>query len=754
MAELSSGQKDALQDLKALQNASCYSIEYLNHTVISSGSLLVEISIECLGFEHQAPGLRLRARERFWFDIGPQFPLEPPAVFASNHRFAFNDHVYWAGELGVWICLYYSIDHQWQPSQGIVGFIWHLLQWLKRASVGELDAPGQPRHPPIAGGRSDDTFFVVRKNCPKLMRMWDGFAVLDKRGANRFDLVDWTTEIRQHTDSVLVPAILLNVSFISEFPEHVSSLLMLLIKAGIDERILAMRLLLHVKNTKRHPPIYLVLGVAMRGPKGGPANQHLFIWKIPTHTANELRKLCRKYKRVNERTLEYLLEKGAAIVAQLKESDEQLVHCRVYDQRPAVSHRRDKATPLANLVGKKVTLWGVGGLGSYIAEMLIRSGVEKLRILDCGRVNPGLLVRQNYVDQDIGEPKVAALSERLQAINPKVEIEIIVANLLGDQRKVKQSLVDTNLLIDATASRRVANIIDCYLIDNGVHNFAIAAVGNDINAERGLITFTPANCQLGPTDLLHRTYLELCDQDSGSWLDAFWPQSSEDDWFEPEPGCSSPTFHGSGAQTAALAGSVLVEVARLIENNLAPSVIGVSPFFDEETDIHFELEDPCRGVCPTTGNEVRFLSAASIMIDQTIADSAKNEETGGVLFGFCDEYLKIVWVVAATGPPRDSEASATTFVCGVDGIAEIAQEWCEKTHGLVGFLGTWHSHPVSRPTPSVIDLQAMKDLLTQSASPMHRLLLTIVGFSASTPEFGTYIFHNEKEEDEETASEV
>ena len=754
MAELSSGQKDALQDLIALQNASCYSIECLNHNAVSNGSLLVEISIECLGFEHRAPGLRLRDRERFWFDIGPQFPLEPPAVFAQTHRFAFNDHVYWAGELGVWLCLYYSMDHQWQPSQGIAGFIWHLLQWLERASVGELDAPGQPRHPPLAGRLSDDAFFVVRKDCPTFEHHWDGFAVLEKRGVNRFDLVDWTADMRRYADGVLAPAILLDMPFISEFPEYVSTLLMLLKKAGVDERILAVRLLLDAKNTKGRPPMYFVLGVAMRGPKGGTANQHLFIWKIPQRTANELRNLCRKYKRVNKRTLEYLLEKGETIVTQLKDSKERLVHCRVYDQRPAVSRRRDQETPLANLIGKSVTLWGAGGLGSHIAEMLIRSGVEKLRILDYGRVNPGLLVRQNYVDQDIGKPKVDALCKRLRAINPKAEIETIVANLLSDQRKVKKSLADTNLLIDATASRRVANIIDRYLIDNGVQNFAIAAVGNDINAQRGLITFTPANCRLGPTDLLHRTYLELCDQDSGSWLDAFWPQSSEDDWFEPEPGCSSPTFHGSGAQTASLAGSVLVEVARLAEDDLPPSVVGVSPFFNEETDIHFELEDPCRGVCPTTGNEVRFLSAASAMIDQTIAGSAKNKETGGVLFGFCDDYLKIVWVVASTGPPRDSEASASRFVCGVDGIAELAQEWCDKTHGLVGFLGTWHSHPVSRPTPSVIDLQAMKDLLRQSASPMHRLLLTIVGFSASTPEFGTYIFLNEKGECEETAREV
>ena len=526
----------------------------------------------------------------------------------------------------------------------------------------------------------------------------------------------------------------------------------LLRHAGVDERVLAVRLLLHLKNTKKRPPVYLVLGVAMRGPKGGTADQHLFVWKIPDRTANDLRNLCKKYKRVNDQTLEHLLKKSEAIVADLLESKESLIHCRVYDQRPAVSDRRDKKTPLAHLMGKSVTLWGVGGLGSYIAEMLVRAGVRRLRILDYGRVNPGLLIRQDYVDEDIGERKVDALCKRLRVIDPDVEVEATAANLLRAERAMEASLADTDLLIDATASRRVAMIIDRYLIANGPQEFAIASVGNDVSATRGLITFTPANGRLGPTDLLHRAYLALCDQDADSWLDAFWPQDNEDGWFEPEPGCSSPTFHGSGAQTASLAGSLLVEASRSMTEAILPSVVGVSPFYSQDKDVCLEFEEHTYGVCPVTGDDVRFLPAATATIGQAIANSAQDKETGGVLFGFRDDYLKIVWVVAAAGPPADSEASATNFVCGVDGVAEKARDWQNNTHSLVGFVGTWHSHPVSGPTPSVTDLHAMEDLLKQSGSPMHRLLLTIVGYSASTPEFGTFVFHDENSETEESAA--
>jgi len=198
-----------------------------------------------------------------------------------------------------------------------------------------------------------------------------------------------------------------------------------------------------------------------------------------------------------------------------------------------------------------------------------------------------------------------------------------------------------------------------------------------------------------------------------------------------------------------LAGSMLTAATLCMTDDELPSIVGVSPFLSEDSDIRLEFEDYINGVCPITGDEVRFLPAAATTIEQTIEDSAHDKETGGVLFGFRDDYLKITWVVAATGPPADSQASTTCFVCGVDGVAGMAKDWQSKTHGLVGFIGSWHSHPVSSPTPSVTDLDAMKDLLRQSDSPLHRLLLTIVGFSASTPEFGAFIFHREDSEDEE-----
>ncbi|WP_223582366.1 HesA/MoeB/ThiF family protein [Sphingobacterium sp. GVS05A] len=67
-------------------------------------------------------------------------------------------------------------------------------------------------------------------------------------------------------------------------------------------------------------------------------------------------------------------------------------------------------------------LIGGCGIGSYIAECLLRMGFENLIIIDGDLVELTNLNRQNYVAGDIGVNKAIALKERLMAINPDAKI--------------------------------------------------------------------------------------------------------------------------------------------------------------------------------------------------------------------------------------------------------------------------------------------------------------------------------------------
>ena len=74
----------------------------------------------------------------------------------------------------------------------------------------------------------------------------------------------------------------------------------------------------------------------------------------------------------------------------------------------------------------RVILFGVGGVGSWCAEGLVRSGVKHLTLVDSDRVCVTNVNRQLMATtHTVGQVKVEALKERLLEINPNAEIRAI-----------------------------------------------------------------------------------------------------------------------------------------------------------------------------------------------------------------------------------------------------------------------------------------------------------------------------------------
>lgn len=70
-----------------------------------------------------------------------------------------------------------------------------------------------------------------------------------------------------------------------------------------------------------------------------------------------------------------------------------------------------------------VVVVGVGGVGGWCAEALVRSGLGHLVIVDDDSVSPSNLNRQlPATTHTLGRPKVAALAERLLSINPALDL--------------------------------------------------------------------------------------------------------------------------------------------------------------------------------------------------------------------------------------------------------------------------------------------------------------------------------------------
>lgn len=78
---------------------------------------------------------------------------------------------------------------------------------------------------------------------------------------------------------------------------------------------------------------------------------------------------------------------------------------------------------MAALSGARVAVVGAGGVGGYAAEMLVRSGIGHLLVIDNDEVGESNINRQILaLNSTVGRPKVDVLKERLLDINPDLDI--------------------------------------------------------------------------------------------------------------------------------------------------------------------------------------------------------------------------------------------------------------------------------------------------------------------------------------------
>jgi molybdopterin/thiamine biosynthesis adenylyltransferase len=123
--------------------------------------------------------------------------------------------------------------------------------------------------------------------------------------------------------------------------------------------------------------------------------------------------------------------------------------------------RLARSPELDGLARAAVLVVGAGSLGSAVAVELAKAGVGKLAILDYDVYEAGNAVRHVLPVTDAGQPKVPALTELCQAMNPFVEIRPLYGAIGGAQRPEDLDLIvgDVDLVIDATGSHAVTRML-------------------------------------------------------------------------------------------------------------------------------------------------------------------------------------------------------------------------------------------------------------------------------------------------------
>jgi len=118
-------------------------------------------------------------------------------------------------------------------------------------------------------------------------------------------------------------------------------------------------------------------------------------------------------------------------------------------QRTALLFGKERMDRIAS---KKVILFGIGGVGSWCAESLIRTGIVHLTIVDSDRVCVTNINRQLHATTlTVGEVKTDALKKRLLEINPSAEITAL-QKIYSEENHDQFDLESYDYIIDAIDS--------------------------------------------------------------------------------------------------------------------------------------------------------------------------------------------------------------------------------------------------------------------------------------------------------------
>jgi len=357
--------------------------------------------------------------------------------------------------------------------------------------------------------------------------------------------------------------------------------------------------------------------------------------------------------------------------------------------------RRASGVPEAG-ADDKCILAGVGALGSSLADLWSRETWGQWTLVDPDFLQPHNIVRHLARDCHIGHYKVDVVKDVLGSSYPlgaKPAIAFRGDILTTTNPKFADDLGKATLLVDATTtlevprelSRRedVPRCVSVFLTPSGNASVLL------LEEAKRLVRLDELEAQYYGAIL------------SSAWGSDHLAGHNGELWVGA--GCRDISLILSN-EVVQLHGAILARQVRLL-SVAGPARIRMWLTDEQTSEVRIAdipVQTPIRQAC----------GAWTVVSHEGVSEKLKRlraarlpTETGGVIVGYVDHPLKIVFMVDVLPAPVDSEETETGFVRGVEGLAESLQEVRDKTAGIVGYIGEWHSHPpFNRPSPSGDDI--------------------------------------------------
>ncbi len=411
--------------------------------------------------------------------------------------------------------------------------------------------------------------------------------------------------------------------------------------------------------------------------------------------------------------------RGAAYRATLEQQHQDVAWLPTEDWSPERLTSRGGAGEA--LRSRKVLLLGAGALGAPVAELLARSGVSDLTVLDGDVLAAGNLVRHTLLFTEIGKNKAEALATRLNATGPHIRARGLPYEF-PPPVEAHEQMRQYDLVIDCTADRDVPHSLANFDW-GGERRFVSLALS--YGAERLLCYHAKATGF--PVDDAERAL--------GPWETLGLAEHPPETYPREGVGCWHPVFPARCDDVCLMAATAVKCIESIVEGKRgdrglvvyeAPrsdaGLTGPSERSTSGDDWWVELQPDPTDYTVLVSPEAR----TSMLIH---AASREPHETGGILTGRMDQARRVVTVTGATSAPADSRHSEAGFERGIDGL----QRYLDALWRATGerYVGEWHSHPANSSSPSPQDVGQMRLIAAGTNYQCSAPVLVVVGLRMS-----------------------
>ncbi|HEY2092716.1 MAG TPA: Mov34/MPN/PAD-1 family protein [Thermoanaerobaculia bacterium] len=373
----------------------------------------------------------------------------------------------------------------------------------------------------------------------------------------------------------------------------------------------------------------------------------------------------------------------------------------------------------------KVTVAGVGALGSTVGDLLAKSGLGEVALFDPQSLRAGNALRHLGGLLQIGEQKVRVVAANMVAHNPYCA----VSGAAGSVLTYPEPFASGTAIVSTIANDSTELALNERAIDSGTTIYYLRA-----------FRAGEVGCLIRVRPHIDACFECLRHHYADGFADLVVPPQAEE---TIKHECGEPILAASAADLTAVAA---IGVRRVLNDLAAPGDVNhwlwttagvedVPALRESMSEVRRTLppHPACRSCAPPP---IRRIIVEAPVRERIVELSRKKfpSETGGILVGAVRGDVLTITAASDAGPTATESASGFTRD-GAHAQAFLTAEM-SASQGATTYVGEWHSHPKHPSQPSHTDVTSLASISADDAfkAPCPAMLIIALAAADAEPE--------------------